>query len=92
MTEQPALTAAEVGPVEMFNVQQACLRFRTPDAGAWHAERYGQMAAQKLRAVQRDEWNARHGRRTSGTEHRAADAYNFARMAFDGWRALRGER
>lgn len=89
MTEQPPLTTAEVGPVEMFNVLQACQRFRTADAGGWHAERYGQMAAQKLRMVLRD---ASIGRNSSSTEHRSADAYNFARMAFDGWRALRGER
>jgi len=89
MTEQPVLTAAEVGPVEMFNVQQACVRFRTPEAGAWHAERYGQMAASKMRSVMRDVLN---GRQSSVTDHRSADAYNLARMAFDGWRALRGER
>lgn len=89
MTEQPTLTADEVGPVEMFNVQQACVRFRTAEAGAWHAERYGQMAASKLRMVRSD---IRNGRQSSITEYRAIDAYNLARMAFDGWRALRGER
>lgn len=89
MTEAPTLTAAEVGPVEMFNVQQACVRFRTPLAGEWHAERYGQMAASKLRMMLSD---VRNGRQSSVTEYRAIDAYNLARMAFDGWRALRGER
>lgn len=89
MTEPPPLTAAEVGSVEMFNVQQACVRFKTPFAGEWHAERYGQMAAAKLRSVLRDIHN---GRQSSVTEHRSADAYNLARMAFDGWRGLRGDR
>lgn len=87
------LSVEEVGPPEMFKVVDACKRFEEDTEAAslaaalWHAERYGRMTADKIRFVEHD---VRFGKQSTKTSNFEKDAYNFARLAFNGWRALRG--
>lgn len=83
----PRLTAAEVGASEMWKVAEAVQRFKSFDKARWHAERYGKMSVDKIHMVRHDIRMRQQGNQTCD---RALDAYNFARLAHNGWRALRG--
>lgn len=83
----PRLTAEEVGPFEKWNIDLACERFKSFDKARWHAERYGAKAVTKIHHVLRDIQANQQSRKTCES---ALDAYNYARMAHHGWRALRG--
>ena len=89
MTQQiePRLTAEEVGSVEYYRIMQAIERFGAKESAAWFAERYGRMCIDKLHLIRQDMLN---GRVSNRTDNAALDAYNFARLAHNGWRALRG--
>lgn len=81
------LTAYEVGAIEMFEIRKACERHKSFQKAAWHAERYGRMALDYIWMVKHD---IQTNQQSSKTCNRALDAYNLARMAHSGWRALRG--
>ncbi len=83
----PPLTAEEVGPVEFYKIIVATDRFRTREEAHWAAERYGRMCVDKIRVVLLDHADDRWANRVTNAEN---DAYNFARLAHSGWRALRG--